>query len=263
MSIWQSKWITITALLLLTNCQYSDLRAIYLNNKTSKTIKEKSIDEIQAGYLKALEIEPLLPVIHSNLGATYDALKDPEKALKLYKNAEDFVRSEMDSAQARSLVSKWEKNSQYLTLFASLFNQGQLLARENKLDEALEKYQSALGIIPDSIEVKTNIELLFQQQQGKGQGESQDENKNPNKDQNKDQQGKGDGKDPKDDEEGKENKPKDYTSSPKYKPHDFKGELSKENIQKIFGEISQQEKKMRAQFSKQKQMKESPREKDW
>lgn len=59
----------------------------------------------------------------------------------------------------------------YTTLFASLFNQGQLLARENKIDEALNKYQEALALNSESIEVKTNIELLMQQKQGGGQGE--------------------------------------------------------------------------------------------
>lgn len=248
------------AALLLTNCQYTDLRAIYINNKTSKTIKEKSIDESQAGYLKALELEPLLPAVHSNLGSTYDVLKDPEKALKLYQNAEEFAEAELKTPQKSRFEVSWEAPGTMLTLFSARFNQAQLLARENKIDEALQKYQKALEIVPDSQEVKTNIELLMQQKQGEGQGESQDDKK----DKNKDQKGK-DGKDPNEDEEKekKGDKPKNYTSSPKYKPKEFKGDLTKENVQKILGEISQQEKKMRTQFSKQNQTKESPREKDW
>lgn len=245
--------------LFLVQCQYTDLRAIYLNNSASKTIKEKSIDESQTRYLKALEIEPLLPAVHSNLGATYDVLKDNEKALRLYKNAEEFSKQELEIAIPNPIVSNQEKASLYITLFASLFNQGQLLARENKLDDALAKYQAALEIMPNSNEVKTNIELLMQQKQGGGKGESKDK-----QDTNKDQKGQ-DGKDPNEDEsdDKKGDKPKDYTSSPKYKPKEFKGDLTKENVQKIFGEISQQEKKMRTQFSKQKQTKESPSEKDW
>jgi tetratricopeptide (TPR) repeat protein len=243
---------------MMASCQYTDLRAILINNKASKTIKEKSIDETQGSYLKALELEPLLPAVHSNLGSTYDVLKDPDKAMKLYKNAEEFTKSELDKKHQDPLTGPWELNSLYTTLFASQFNQGQLLARENKIDEALEKYQAALEINPNSVEVKTNIELLFQKQQGQGQGEGDSKSKDPNKD----DKGKDPNKDPKDDEkEG--NQPKNFTSSPKYKPRDFKGDLTKENVQKIFGEISQQEKKMRAQFSKQNQTKEAPREKDW
>lgn len=256
----RNKWLWIALTFLLSSCQYIDLRAIFLNNSTSKTMKQKSIDESQAGYLKALELEPLLPAVHSNLGATYEVLKDPDKALKLYKNAEEFSRTNIESTHDQPLVSQWEKDSLYLTLFAALFNQGQLLARENKIDEALNKYQEALSVLPNSIEVKTNIELLMQKKQGEGKGESNEDNKDPNKD----QKGQG-GKDPNEDEsKDKEgDKPKKYNSEPKYKPKEFKGDLTKENVQKIFGEISQQEKKMRTQFSKQKQTKESPREKDW
>ncbi len=247
---------------LLASCQYTDLRAIYLNNQTSATIKEKSVDESQAGYLKTLEIEPLLPATHSNLGATYDVLKDYEKALKLYKNAEDFTKSELQAVPEQPLISRWEKQALYLTLFASLYNQGQLLARDNKTDLALEKYQQALELNPSSIEVKTNIELMLQKQQGGGQGQSKDNDKDKDKD--KDQKGK-DGKDPNEDDskDKKGDKPKNYSDSKKYKPKEFKGDLTKENVQKIFGEISQQEKKMRTQFSKQNQTKESPRDKDW
>lgn len=249
--------------LTFTACQFTDLRAIYINNATSKKIKEKSMDESQAGYLKALELEPLLPAVHSNLGTTYDVLKDPERALKLYQNAEAFSKSELENADKQPLMSKWERDGLYLTLFASLFNQGQLLARENKIDEALGKYQDALGLNPTSVEVKTNIELLMQQKQGGGQGESKDKDKDQNKDQNGKDKKDGESKDDDKDQDKEGNKPKDYSSSPKYKPRDFKGELTKENVQKIFGEISQQEKKMRSQFSKQNQTKESPREKDW
>tara|TARA_B110001454_G_C12723306_1_gene436405 strand:- start:17096 stop:17896 length:801 start_codon:yes stop_codon:yes gene_type:complete len=256
--------LSIVTAVLMAGCQFTDLRAIYYNNQTSKKIKEKSMDENQAGYLKALEIEPLLPAVHSNLGSTYDVLKDPERAMKLYKNAEDFSKTEIENLEKQPIHAQWERSALYTTLFASLFNQGQLLARENKIDEALKKYQDALALNPTSIEVKTNIELLMQQKQGGGQGEG--DNKD-NKDENKDKDGKGKGKgDSKDDDKDQDkqgDKPKDYTGSPKYKPRDFKGELTKENVSKIFGEISQQEKKMRAQFSKQNQTKESPRDKDW
>lgn len=251
--------------LFLVHCHFTDLRAIYFNNQTSKTIKNKSIDESQVGYLKALDIEPLLPAVHSNLGATYDTLKDPERALKLYKNAEDYSRADISGSENQTLISRWEKNSLYMTLFAALYNQGQLLGRENKIDEALEKYQAALDLNPNSQEIKTNIELMFQQQQSKGQGGEGDSDKNQDKNQeqqsqNQDKDKKGDDSD-KDKENGE--KPKNYSASAKYRPRDFKGDLTKENVQKIFGEISQQEKKMRSQFSKQNQTKEAPREKDW
>lgn len=266
MSIRDSKFVACLVICLslsLASCQYTDIRAILINNKTTKKIKEQGWEETQSNYLKALEIEPLLPALHSNLGVTYDVQKDPDRALKLYKNSEEYAQADIKSIPDQLLISKWEVNSKYMGLFAALFNQGQLLARENKTDDALKKYQDALALNPGSQEVKTNIELMFQQQQGGGQGEGE------NKDKNQDQKGDGKGKDGQDKDKDKENdkdkdgQKKDYTSSAKYKPRDFKGELTKENVQKIFGEISQQEKKMRSQFSKQNQTKEAPREKDW
>lgn len=248
---------------MLSGCQFTDLRAIYYNNTTSKKLKEKSMDENQMGYLKALEVEPLMPAVHSNLGSTYDVLKDPERAMRLYKNAEEYAKNEIDTLEKQPLHTKWEMNALYTTLFAALFNQGQLLARENKIDEALQKYQDALGLNPNSMEVKTNIELLMQKKQGGGEGDSKDKNKDQNKDPNGKDKKDGESKDDEKDQDKEGQKPKDYSSNPKYKPRDFKGELTKENVQKIFGEISQQEKKMRSQFSKQNQTKESPREKDW
>ncbi len=245
----------------IAGCQFTDIRAILINNKSVKKIKEQGLEETQAGYLKALEIEPLLPALHSNLGATYDAQKDPDRAMRLYKNSEEFSEAEIKAIPEQWLISPWEKNSKYMGLFAALFNQAQLLGRENKLDDSLKKYQGALALNPTSKEVKQNIELMFQQQQGGGQGEG--ENKDKDKDQKGEGKGNGDDKDDKKDDKEKDGQKKDYSSSPKYKPRDFKGELTKENVSKIFGEISQQEKKMRSQFSKQNQTKEAPRDKDW
>lgn len=255
--------LSIGLTLLLSGCQFTDLRAIYHNNTTSKKLKEKSMDENQRGYLKALEIEPLLPAVHSNLGSTYDILKEPERAMKLYENAQIYAQDEIEKLEKQPISAEWEHRALYTTLFAALFNQGQLLARENKIEDALLKYQDALEINPNSMEVKTNIELLMQKKQGGGEGESNDKNKDQSKDQNGKDKKDGQQKDDENDQDKEGDKPKDYSSSPKYKPRDFKGELTKENVQKIFGEISQQEKKMRSQFSKQNQTKEAPREKDW
>lgn len=252
----------------LTACDsgFPDVRAIRANNVTSKKLKDQSTEESQQGYLEAMKYEPFQEEIHLNLGTTYDILKDQEKALRLYKNAEDFF-SQRKPPIENSHLSFLNPSHPLEVLFAAYFNQAQLLARENKLDEALEKYQSALGVIPDSKEVKTNIELLFQRKQNQ-QGGGDSDNKDQN-DQNQDQNGqsgkdnKDQKKDPSDGEDKKQDQKKDYSSSPKYKPREFKGELNKESVQKIFGEISQQEKKMRTQFSKQSQSKESPRDKDW
>lgn len=243
---------------------YPDIRAIRKNNEVSKTFKEKSIEENQLGYLEAMRNEPFQEEIHLNLGVTYEMLKDPDKALRLYKNAEEIYQKRQPPF-ANPYLQFLNPQHPMIILFISYFNQAQLLGRENKIDEALEKYQQALAIVPDSKEVKINIELLLQQkqnQQGGGQSENQEQN---DKDQ-KNQSGKNDpkeGDDNNQDQDKNQNQNKNYSQAPKYKPREFKGELNKESVQKIFGEISQQEKKMRTQYSKQNQSKEPPRDKDW
>lgn len=84
--------LSLFATLLMAGCQTHGFgTAVYIkNNATSKKLKEKSMDENQTGYLKALELEPLLPAVHSNLGSTYDVLKDPERAMRLYQAPKVF-----------------------------------------------------------------------------------------------------------------------------------------------------------------------------
>lgn len=258
----KNSYLLIVMCLFLSACDsgFPDIRAIRTNNQTAKKFKDQSLEESQTGFLDAMRLEPFQEEIHLNLGTTYEVLKDQDKALRLYKNAEELF-AKKKPIFTQQLFNFLNPNHSLMVLFIAYFNQAQLLARENKIDEALEKYQQALGINPDSKEVKTNIELLLQQKQNQQGGGDSD-----NKDQkDQDQKGQSDKKDPKDgdDPDKNQDKKKDYSSSPKYKPREFKGELNKESVQKIFGEISQQEKKMRSQFSKQSQSKESPRDKDW
>jgi len=116
----------------------------------------------------------------------------------------------------------------------------------------LALYQKALSVIPSSKEVKTNIELLLQQQQGQGDG------KGDNK--NNDSKGNGQGQSQ---DQKKDQQPQQYQQSTKYKPRQFQGkELNEGDVKKILGELKQQESKIRAEYNK-KEMKEQPRDKDW
>lgn len=136
--------------------------------------------------------------------------------------------------------------------FLSFFNRGTMAQAEKKIDQALIEYQAALDLNPDSVETKTNIEMLIQNGGGKGKGEGQGQ---PKDDQDKD--GKGD-KDKKD-----ENKPKEYKPNEKPKPKPFKSEqLDQSDVNKILGEIRQQEQKIRTEYNK-RDVKEQPRDKDW
>lgn len=208
---------------------------------------------------------PFQPELHLNLGLSFEMQGQAESAQKSYEMAEKIAPPG-------------------LVQFAARHNLGQLAGKAKKVDQALEWYQKALELKPDSVEVKTNIELLIQQQQQdqkQQQKQDQSDNKDQKDDQKDDQQkdpNKDQGKDPKDQkDQGKDQQPKDdqgkdpkdqkkdkksYGSSPKYKPREFKGDLSESDVKKILGEIRQQEQKIRAEFNR-KETKERPRDKDW
>lgn len=217
--------------LLITGCGLEiDPRTLWHNSKGVQAFQEKRSSDAQSSFLEALGVDPFVSEIHSNLGLTYLELKQPENAIKSFESAE-----------------KWAANPS--AQFVSRFNQGVTRMLDKKVEESLLAYQRALEIRPDSMEVKTNIELMMSQQaQQSGEGEGQG------------QEGNQEGQDPK--EGDKENKDKKYQPSQKYQPKEFKGELSQEDVKKILGELKQQEQKIRGQYYRN-EMKESPRDKDW
>jgi len=249
---------------------FPHLKSLYLNRKANQQFQSQNYQSAFDQYVQILEFDPFSPEIHLNLGLTFEAQQQPEKAMSSYQNSMNYAK---DPAMK----------------FVALFNQAQLLGKGKKIDEALELYQKALEIDPASKEVKTNIELLIQQQQSGGKGGDDNKDQKDKKDQkdNKDQQNKGDGKDKKDQQQNKgdnqdqnkdqnkdqkddqnkdQKKDKDRNqgyANNKPQPHKFKSEdLSEGDVKKILGEIKQQEQKIRAEFNR-KETKEQPRDKDW
>lgn len=240
------KWICLSFVIpifLLTGCGFEiDPRTIYANRKGQHQMKEGSYAEAQRFYLEALALDPFISELHTNLGLTYHALKQGDQALQSYESAD-----------------KWAQNPQ--ASFAARFNQGVLRGENKKIEEALMAYQRALDVVPNSIEAKTNIELLIQSQSQQGEGENKDQ------DQDQDQQGgQGQSEQQKQDqgenENDKKDQPKEYGKNQEYKPREFKGDLSEADVKKILGELKQQEQKIRGQFHRN-EFKEKPREKDW
>lgn len=228
-------------IVILSGCGVEvDPRTLMSNRAGNKALEKGQWMDAQRNYLEALAEDPFIAELHVNLGLTYQALKQGEPATQSYESAE-----------------KWGRNPE--VLFASRFNQGVLRAENKQIDPALASYQKALEVVPDSIETKTNIELLMQNQ--KGQGEGQDKNKDQ-----QGNQGQNDQQDQKDsegqDQKEKKNKEGPKQQSPQYKPREFKGELSEGDVKKILGELKQQEQKIRGQFFRNENQ-EKPREKDW
>jgi len=215
------------------------------NDKGIEFLKKQNFSKAQENFTQAMTESPYSTELQLNLGLTFDGIGQPEKALQSYVQA--------------TKIAKDPK-----LLFASYFNQAEIMGRQKKIPEALALYQKALEIVPHSIEAKTNIELLTQEQQGGGQGESQDQNQKDNQDQKKDQkdgQGKKEEQKGEQKEEQKDQK-KNYTQG-KPQPKPFKSaEISKDDAKKILDELDRQEQRVRAEYNK-KQRKEKPHGKDW
>lgn len=236
--------LLLSTILFMISCgKNPDVRTIWHNHQSIKLLNSKNPEGSQKDLIEALRFDPFQPEVHLNLGLNFEILNQNENALKQY-----------------STVEKYSNNS--FQVFISRFNRAQLLAREKKIEEALAVYQSALEIVPTSKEVKTNIELLTQQQQGDGQGKGDQNEQKDNKSQDDKPNKNDDDKDQKDKEQ-KENQKKDYKPNQKYQPREFKGELSKSDVKKILDELKQQEQKIRAEYNKKNDYKERPRGKDW
>ena len=221
--------------LFLVGCGYEiDPRTLSSNRDGNSAMAEKRYSDAQGSYIEALGIDPFISEVHINLGLTYLELKKPEDAIKSFESAEKFARKPEP-------------------LFVARFNQGVTRGASKQIEEALQAYQRALDVVPQSIEAKTNIELLLASNQGEGKGEGKGED-------SKEGKGEQDSKD----QEQKKDQPKDYSKDPQqpYKPREFEGELSEADVKKILGELKQQEQKIRGQFYRNEN-KERPRDKDW
>ena len=179
--------------------------------------------------LGAIEQENFDSRLYLNLGLALEFNGDLDKSFLAYESAKKYSGGD-------SRIN-----------FLSLYNAARIQGQQGKVDEALRLYQGALEIQPDSIEVKTNIELLTAMKQGGGQGQG----------------GQGDegDKNPQEPNSQDDSENKQYQSG-REQPRTFQSrELSEDDVRKILEEIKNQEQKIRAK--EQKNAKERSRAKDW
>lgn len=214
------------------------VKAIELNNQGVDSLKQESSYPAYKSFVAALAEDPFNLYVQLNLGLAFLLNKEPEKAVKTFG----------------TVVRLAEKDPELQ--FYGFFNAAVALAQEGQIEAALQNYQNALELRPDSVEVKTNIELLWQGEgQGKGKGEGKDQKEDPNGK----EKGEGQGKD-KDKRDQSENQ--EYQNSKPTKEKLGGGALTKEQIQAILEELKNQEQKIRAEENEQG-LKEAPNGKDW
>jgi Ca-activated chloride channel family protein len=226
------KALFISILALSPLAHGGELRGIIKNNEgVSRYDKGKPMDAY-GFFTDSLGELPFAPEIQYNIGDSFLQMKDLDKAISQYKLAIKLAPGS----------SKREKEVR----FRSLFNIGAVLASQNKTDEALESYQQALEMKPDSIETKTNMELLTQTGGSGGKGDK-------------------DSKDKKDDGEGGDDqKDKQVSNKPREnQPQPYKGkDLSRQDVDRILDELKQQEEAIRAKDQREGG-KDAPPDKDW
>jgi Ca-activated chloride channel family protein len=216
----------------------SDLESVFSNRGGVQDLEKSNPAAATQKFIEALANSPYDARLHLNLGLSFELLGQADQAQAAYETAAKLA----DDPEVR---------------FVANFNHAQLLQKAKKKDEALSFYEKALMDKPDSNETKVNIELLLQDQQGGGEGKDQQENKD------KDQKNEGQDQKKDDKEKEGEDKPKEYSKGNKPQPPKFKSEdLTQGDVNKILGEIKQQEQKIRAEFNK-KDAKDKPKDKDW
>ena len=227
------KKLVLFALLVFAQRAFAfDLRGIQSNNEGVKRFSDERLGESYNSFVKSLADMPFQPEVHYNLGRTFFENKEYEKAYQ-----ESMVASRFAG----------DKNKEIK--FLALFQAAAALAEQKKVDEAIEHYQQALELNPESKEAKTNIELLAQQQQGGGGGGEQQEQQK--------QDGDGQGQNQADQPRTNQN------PDQKKQPRAFKSEeLSKKDVENILDELERQEEQIRAKFQREGS-KEAPKGKDW
>ena len=145
----------------------SNSQAFWNNRKALKFMKEKGKD-IQKAHIhlnKALSQSPFEPALYLNMGILFILKEERDKAYSAFLYGAQWAQ--------RNLLQKPKKAVYRDLLFAALFNLALLETEKKEWDKALSFYQQALFIWPNSVEVRTNIELLQQQRQQQKQNQNQ------------------------------------------------------------------------------------------
>jgi TPR repeat protein len=140
--------------------------------------------------------------------------------------------------------------------FGALYNLGVHFQAAKDPEQALNYYQQALELYPDSKEIKTNIEMMFRGG-GSGKGEPNKDQKGEGQegDQQQDQQ-------PKEGDQGKKPQPQGDQQDKNKKNQFDQKQMSMEDLNRIMEELKQQEQNIRAKVNK-KGAKSEAKDKEW
>ena len=236
-------------ILLLASCSKPSL----LNNEGVLDMYFEKYRSSKDAFVESLVLSP--ESLHTRYNLSLVDLKEERIAsadkeldhlLKLLRNSQSFDK----------------KNEE---LFKVLFAKAIIQTSLENIPGALTRYQEALGLKPDSISVKNNIELLLKNQNGKSgsDGEKSDKkgkkgDSKKEKEKDKDQDG-GDSKDKK----GEGDNPSDETPKGRDDSTLKRKNLSEKEKDQILKEIKSQESKIRSKENSNKKKGEGVSGKAW
>lgn len=165
-------------------------------------------------------------------------VENPNLGISRYALALSFLPREQLKDSLTELNSLLKKNTSDEAKFKLFFAKAVVYSLLGELEPALNFYQKCLYLKPDSIEVKTNIELLFGED-GDGKGNALKSAKSKKKKDSSDSDGEG---------ERSEDDPESQNEAEKKQQEESqtKKNLSPAELKRILKELQQQEKKVRA-----------------
>jgi len=173
-------------------------------------------------------------------------------------NLADAVYKQERYEESSALFDALKDNAPTDTDLAKVYhNLGNSLVKEQKLEEAIDSYKSALRINPKDKDTRHNLAVTHKQKQ---QQEKEQENKDEKEKENKEKEKENKEKEKENKEKEKENKEQEQSQENKEqqeekkenKPQEKKEEMSKETAEKMLEAIQQQEKELQEELQKKK-----------
>ena len=150
------------------------------NNRAILDFIQKKHEQASQKWHSALSQNPFSPLYRLNLALNYQIGEQIEKALQEYTVLQNLLHSKNKKPVLFKKEDQTPLNALKNLLFYNFFNSAVAESQRGHILKALDFYQQALEFHPDSLTVKTNIEILTQTQKNKKNGS---DSKNQNQDQ--------------------------------------------------------------------------------
>jgi len=222
------KNIAILLLLVLSTSSFAQNKKSFLRDG-NELYSNSSYNDAEMQYRKSLEKDQDYFNASFNLA---DAVYKQER----YEESTALFNALIDNSPTENALAK------------VYHNLGNSLVKEQKLDEAISAYKSALRINPEDKDTRHNLALSKKQKQ---EQEQQEEKKEENKEEKKDQEKDKEGEDKQ--EQKEQNKEQEKQDEEKEnQPEEKKEEMSKEDAEKMLEAIQQEEKELQEELQKKK-----------